>query len=38
MYHWCKGEIHDIQAIMADIAQKETFEKLLKKTESKKQN
>jgi sorting nexin-1/2 len=38
MYHWCKGEIHDIQAIMAAIAQKDAFDKLLKKTETKKQN
>ena len=36
MYHWCKGEIHDIKAILTAINQKQTFENLLKKTESKK--
>jgi hypothetical protein len=38
MYHWCKGEIYDIKAIMAAINQKEAFERLLKKTETKKSN
>ncbi len=38
MYHWCKGEIYDIKAIMAAVSQKEAFEKLLKKTETKKTN
>jgi len=38
MYHWCKGEIYDIKTIVATITQKESFEKLLKKTETKKSN
>ncbi len=38
MYHWCKGEIYDIKAIVNAIAQKENFEKLLKKAETKKSN
>jgi len=38
MYHWCKGEIYDIKAVLAAVTQKETFEKLLKKTETKKSN
>lgn len=36
MYHWCKGEIYDIKAVMNSINQKDAFEKNLKKTESKK--
>lgn len=38
MYHWCKGEIYDIKAIVNAIAFKENFEKMLKKTETKKSN
>ena len=38
MYHWCKGEIYDIKAVMNSINQKDAFEKNLKKTESKKAN
>jgi seryl-tRNA synthetase len=38
MYHWCKGEIYDIKAIMAAISQKETLERELKRTETKKSN
>ena len=36
MYHWCKGEIYDIKAVVNAITQKDNFEKMLKKTESKK--
>jgi hypothetical protein len=38
MYHWCKGEIYDIKAIVSAISFKENFEKSLKKTEAKKSN
>jgi len=38
MYHWCKGEIYDIKAIMAAIGQKDMLERELKKTETKKSN
>ena len=38
MYHWCKGEIYDIKAVVNAINQKDAFEKMLKKTESKKSN
>jgi hypothetical protein len=38
MYHWCKGEIYDIKAILSAVGQKEAFDKLLKKTETKKTN
>lgn len=38
MYHWCKGEIYDIKAVVNAIAQKDAYEKMLKKTESKKAN
>jgi hypothetical protein len=38
MYHWCKGEIYDIKAVMNSIIQKETFEGMLRKTEKKKAN
>jgi hypothetical protein len=38
MYHWCKGEMYDIKAIVSAIAFKENFEKTLKKTETKKSN
>lgn len=38
MYHWCKGEIYDIKAIVNAISFKENFEKTLKKTEAKKSN
>jgi len=38
MYHWCKGEIYDIKAVVNAIAAKESYEKMLKKTETKKAN
>ena len=38
MYHWCKGEIYDIQAICDAISAREGVEKDLKKLESKKKN
>jgi hypothetical protein len=38
MYHWCKGEIYDIKAIMAAISQKDILERELKRTETKKSN
>lgn len=36
MYHWCKGEIYDIQALLAASGVKEGLEKQLKKLEAKK--
>jgi hypothetical protein len=38
MYHWCKGEIYDIKAIMAAISQRDILERELKRTETKKSN
>jgi len=38
MYHWCKGEIYDIKAVVNAIAAKDSYEKMLKKTETKKAN
>lgn len=38
MYHWCKGEIYDIQALQTAIAQRDAIEKDIKKVESKKKN
>lgn len=38
MYHWCKGEMYDIKAIISAIGFKERFEQSLKKTEAKKTN
>lgn len=38
MYHWCKGEIYDIQAISDALESRESVEKELKKLESKKKN
>lgn len=37
MYHWCKGEIYDLQALMDAVASKEAVEAHQKKLESKKQ-
>ena len=36
MYHWCKGEIYDIKAVVNAIAHKDNFEGMLKKTEKRK--
>ena len=36
MYHWCKGEIYDIKAVVNAIAFKEGYERMLSKTEKKK--
>jgi hypothetical protein len=38
VYHWCKGEIYDIKAVVNAIAAKDSYEKMLKKTETKKAN
>ena len=38
MYHWCKGEIYDIQAVAEAIAGRDNVEKDLKKMEGKKKN
>ena len=38
MYHWCKGEIYDIQAVAEAIATRDNVEKDLKKLEGKKKN
>ena len=38
MYHWCKGEIYDVQALCDAIASRENIEKELKKFESRKKN
>lgn len=38
MYHWCKGEIYDIKAVVNAIAHKDNFESMLKKAEKKKAN
>ena len=38
MYHWCKGEIYDIKAVVNAINQKDAFEKMLSKTEKRKAN
>lgn len=38
MYHWCKGEIYDLQALGDAVASKENIEKTLKKLETKKHN
>jgi hypothetical protein len=38
MYHWCKGEIYDIQAVSEAILSRENVEKELKKLESKKKS
>lgn len=38
MYHWCKGEIYDVQAVADAITARENVEKDLKKTESKKKS
>lgn len=38
MYHWCKGEIYDIKAMIGACQRREEFERILKKTEVKKSN
>jgi hypothetical protein len=38
MYHWCKGEIYDIQSMTDAILSRENVEKELKKMEGKKKN
>ncbi len=38
LYHWCKGEMYDIQAISDAIVSREGVEKDLKKLETKKKN
>lgn len=38
MYHWCKGETYDLQAIVDAIASRESVEKDLKKLEAKKKS
>lgn len=38
MYHWCKGEIYDIQAICDAIQSRDNIDKDLKKFELKKKN
>ena len=38
MYHWCKGEIYDIKAIVNAIEAKNNYDRMLRKTESKKIN
>ena len=38
MYHWCKGEIYDIQALQEAIVQRDKIEQEQKKLETKKRN
>lgn len=38
MYHWCKGEIYDLQALCDAVASREAVEKQQKKLELKKKN
>lgn len=38
MYHWCKGEIYDLQALVDAVARCENVEKEQKKLEEKKKN
>ena len=38
MYHWCKGEIYDLQAMCDAVIGKDNIEALHKKLESKKQH
>jgi hypothetical protein len=38
MYHWCKGEIYDIQAVIEAINGRENVDKELKKMEAKKKS
>ena len=38
MYHWCKGEIYDVQAVAEAITTRDNVEKDLKKLEGKKKN
>ncbi|CDW87092.1 px domain containing protein [Stylonychia lemnae] len=38
MYHWCKGEIYDLQALQVALTTREQVESQIKKMESKKKN
>ena len=38
MYHWCKGEIYDLQGMETAIVAKEDLEKQVKKLQAKKQS
>ena len=38
MYHWCKGEIYDLQSLCDAIAQRDKIESDQKKLEGKKKN
>jgi len=38
MYHWCKGEIYDLQALQIAIQAREQMENQIKKLENKKKN
>lgn len=38
MYHWCKGEIYDLQALVDAVTSREGVEKDQKKLEAKKKN
>ena len=38
MYHWCKGEIYDVQVVAEAITTRDNVEKDLKKLEGKKKN
>lgn len=38
MYHWCKGEIYDLQALVEAVTSKDNVEKEQKRLEAKKKN
>ena len=38
MYHWCKGELYDLQSLSEAIATKDKIDTSTKRLESKKQN
>lgn len=38
MYHWCKGETYDIQALVGAITARDNIEKAQKKLEQKKKD
>lgn len=38
MYHWCKGEIYDLQALMSAVTIRDNIEKDQKRMEGKKKN
>lgn len=38
MYHWCKGEIYDMQALCLAVASRDEIDKRLKRLEGKKKN